>query len=300
MAHDGFRVGVVFPQIESGTDGSAIRDFAQAVEGLGFSHLLGYDHVIGANPASRPDWNMPYTHASLFHEPLMLFAFLAGVTTRLRFSTGVIILPQRQTVLVAKQAANLDVFSNGRLRLGVGLGWNEVEYEAMGVPFGDRGKRLEDQIVFLRRLWTEPTFSYESAYHRMTDAGINPLPIQRPIPIYIGGLAASAIKRVARLGDGWLPILPASAAAEKVAELKRAVIAEGRDPLAVGLENIVVLSAPPRGPARTADDAAADTLAWKEAGASGVNFHTMHMRFKSLDEHVALLRKISENLGLLA
>jgi probable F420-dependent oxidoreductase len=293
-----FRVGVVFPQTESGTDPIAIRDFAQAVEGLGFSHLLGYDHVIGANTASRPDWKMPYTHQSLFHEPLILFAYLAGVTTRLGLSTGVIILPQRQTVLVAKQAANLDVFSNGRLRLGVGLGWNEVEYEALGVPYADRGKRLEDQIVFMRRLWTEPTFSYESPYHRMTDAGINPLPVQRPIPIYLGGLAPSAVKRVARLGDGWLPILPATSAVEKVAELKAAVAAEGRDPSAVGLENIVVLSAQPRAAARTAEDAVADTQAWKQAGASGVCFHTMHMRFTSLGDHIALLRQISEKLRL--
>lgn len=293
-----FRVGVVFPQLESGVDPLAIRDFAQAVEGLGFSHLLGYDHVIGANTASRPDWKMPYSHASLFHEPLMLFSFLAGVTTRIGLSTGVLILPQRQTVLVAKQAANLDIFSNGRLRLGIGLGWNEVEYEALGVPFAERGKRLEDQIIFMRRLWTEPTFSYQSAYHRMTDAGINPLPVQRPIPIYLGGLAPSTVNRVARLGDGWLPILPASSAQEKVAELKAAVEAAGRDPGAVGLENIVVLSAQPRGAPRTADDAVADTLAWKEAGAWGVSFHTMHMRFKSLDDHVALLRRISESLGL--
>lgn len=288
----------MFPQTESGTNPVAIRDFAQAVEDLGFTHLLGYDHVIGANTASRPDWKMPYTYQSVFHEPLILFAYLAGVTKRLGLSTGVIILPQRQTVLVAKQAANLDVFSNGRLRLGVGLGWNEVEYEALGVPFSDRGKRLEDQMVFMRRLWTEPTFSYESAYHRMTDAGINPLPLQRPIPIYMGGLAPSAVKRVARLGDGWLPILPAGCAVEKVAELKAAVVAEGRDPSAVGLENIVVLSAQPRAAARTADDAVADTLTWKEAGASGVCFHTMHMRFKSLDEHIALLRQIAAKLDL--
>jgi probable F420-dependent oxidoreductase len=293
-----FKVGVVFPQLESGVDPLAIRDFAQAVEELGFSHLLGYDHVIGANTASRPDWKMPYSHVSLFHEPLMLFSFLAGVTTRIGLSTGVLILPQRQTVLVAKQAANLDIFSNGRLRLGVGLGWNEVEYEALGVPFQQRAKRLEDQIAFMRRLWTESAFSYDSAFHRMTDAGINPLPVQRPIPIYLGGIAPTTVDRVARLADGWLPILPASSAREKVAELKSAVETAGRDPALVGLENIVVLSAKPREVARTAEDAVSDTLAWKEAGASGVSFHTMHMRFKSLDDHIAFLRQIAEKLGL--
>src|SRR5438477_2827682 len=175
------RIGVVFPQTEIGSDPSAIKDYAQTAEALGFRDILAYDHVIGANPASRPGWRAPYSHLDMFHEPFVLFAYLAGLTKKVEFVTGIIILPQRQTVLVAKQAAALDVLSGGRLRLGVGLGWNAVEYQALGQDFHKRGKIIEEQVAVLRELWTEPLVNFAGQWHTIPDAGLNPLPIQSPI-----------------------------------------------------------------------------------------------------------------------
>jgi probable F420-dependent oxidoreductase len=293
-----FRVGASFPTSEIGTDADAIRDFAQAIEDLGYSHLCAYDHVVGANTASRPDWTGPYTHLTPFHEPLTLFSYLAGVTRRLGFVTCVIILPQRQTVLFAKQAANLDIFCKGRLRVGVGAGWNEVEYEALGVPFARRGARLDDQIRFLRRLWTEPAFTEDGAFHRITDAGINPLPLQGAIPIWIGGWSEAAMMRAVRLGQGWMPSLDAAQAGETVGAFHAALKTAGRDPAAVGLENMVLLGSTIGGPRRDAEAAVADAEAWRKAGATGVNIDTMSRGLKSVDEHIELFRRVAEMLQL--
>src|SRR5215468_12194556 len=173
-------IGVVFPQVEIGQDPAAIRDYAQAVEGMGFTHALVFDHVLGANPERPGGWKGPYTYRHAFHEPFVLFGFLAGVTTRLGLATGIVILPQRQTALVAKQAAAVDVLAGGRLRLGVGVGWNPVEYEALGEDFRTRGKRIDEQIEVMRALWTKELVTIGASQHRITAAGINPLPIQRP------------------------------------------------------------------------------------------------------------------------
>src|SRR6185503_1086777 len=181
------RLGVVFPQLEIGADPAVIKDYAQTTEGLGYDYLLAFDHVLGANPNRLGGWQGPYTHESMFHEPFVLFGYLAGLTQRLELVTGVIILPQRQTVLVAKQAAEVDVLSGGRLRLGIGTGWNQVEYESLGASFADRGERIVEQVDLLRRLWTEPLVSFEGRWHRVSGAGLNPLPVQRPIPIWMGG-----------------------------------------------------------------------------------------------------------------
>ena len=198
------QVGVVFPQTEIGSDPGAIREYAQAAEALGYRHILAYDHVLGAGLANRPDWRGPYNSATPFHEPFVLFAFLAGLTRALEFVPGVIILPQRQTALVAKQAAALSVLSGGRLRLGVGIGWNPVEYQALGESFSNRGARLEEQIAVLRALWAEPVVRFAGRWHTIDDAGINPLP-PRPIPLWIGASADAALDRAGRLGDGWFP-----------------------------------------------------------------------------------------------
>jgi|SRR5579859_7674135 len=198
------KIGVVFPQTEYGNDPQAIKDYAQAVEAIGYTHVIAYDHVLGANPDRPGGWRGAYTFESGFHEPFVLFGFMAGVTTRLEFFPGVIILPQRQTALVAKQAASLDVLSGGRLRLGVGLGWNAVEYEALGQDFHNRGRRVEEQVALLRELWTRPLVNFSGKWHSVPDAGLNPLPVQRPIPIWFGGTAVAALERAGRLGDGWL------------------------------------------------------------------------------------------------
>lgn len=291
------RVGVVFPQTEIAADAAVIRDWAQAVEGMGFDHIIAYDHVMGANLASRPDWKMPYTHDTPFHEPITLFAFLAGVTTTLELASGIIILPQRQAALFAKQAANADVFSGGRLRLGFGIGWNQIEYEALGTPFQARGARLDEQVDLLRKLWTGKPISYDGRFHKVTDAGINPAPVRKSIPVWFGGTSQAAMDRVARTGDGWIPVLPAAQAADKVAEMRALVKQAGRDPDAVGIDNIIFVGATLGGPVRTPEDAAADHAEWKKAGATHVTIHTMGAGLKTADEHLAYLRRFRDAIG---
>src|SRR5438105_2091500 len=193
------RIGVVFPQTEIGSDPSVIRDYAQAAESIGYKHLLVYDHVLGASTEHRPDWRGPYTSETPFHEPFVLFGYLAAITQQLELVMGVLVLPQRQTALVAKQAAEVDVLSGGRLRLGVGIGWNQVEYEALGEDFHNRGKRIEEQITLLRELWTEPVVDFTGRWHRVAEAGVNPLPMQRPIPIWMGGYADVVLERAGRM-----------------------------------------------------------------------------------------------------
>jgi probable F420-dependent oxidoreductase len=237
------RFGVVFPQTEIGTDPITIRDYAQAAEELGYHHILAYDHVIGANPASRPGWRPPYTHQNTFHEPFVLFGYLAALTKKIELVTGIIILPQRQTILVAKQAAALDVLSSGRLRLGIGIGWNPVEYEALGENFKNRGRRSEEQVEVMRKLWTQELVTFEGNWHKITDAGLNPLPIQRPIPIWFGGSDDRALRRLARLGDGWFPLLEPDdrcrAAIEKIHSYAREA---GRDPGHIGIEGRITFA----------------------------------------------------------
>ena len=197
--------GVVFPQTEFGNDVQAIKDYAQTAEGLGYDYLLVYDHVLGAHPSREPKLTGPYTYEHPFHEPMVFFGFLSAITTKLELVTGILILPQRQTALVAKQTAEVDVLSGGRLRLGIGIGWNYVEYDALGEEFRTRGRRVEEQIEVLRKLWTQPLVTHKGAHHVIDNAGINPLPIRRPIPVWFGGAAEPVLERAARIGDGWMP-----------------------------------------------------------------------------------------------
>ncbi|MYE45627.1 MAG: LLM class F420-dependent oxidoreductase [Chloroflexi bacterium] len=200
------QLGVVLPEREIGSDPGAVRDYARAAEELGYDFLVTADHVLGADRERYPDLLGPYGHGAPIHEPLVLFGFLAAVTTRLRLITNVLILPQRQTVLVAKQAAEIDLLSGGRLTLGVGNGWNHVEYEALGQDFRTRGRRIEEQVRLLRRLWEQPLVAFEGRFDRVRDAGINPRP-ERPIPIWMGGMAGRVLERIGRLADGWSPRL---------------------------------------------------------------------------------------------
>jgi probable F420-dependent oxidoreductase len=222
------KLGVALPQNEIGNDPLAIRDFAQAVESLGFTHLLLTDHVLGADPNRPGGWEGVYDKDDAFHEPLVTLAFLAGQTRRIELVTSVLVLPQRQTALLAKQAAQLDLLSGGRLRLGVGIGWNRVEYEALGVDFRARGKRQEEQIELIRQLWANDSISFEGRWHRVTRAGINPRP-RRRIPIWLGGGADVLLRRAARIGDGWIPggdLVGPYAAAEAAEKLHRYLEAE--------------------------------------------------------------------------
>ncbi|HTF91390.1 MAG TPA: LLM class F420-dependent oxidoreductase [Verrucomicrobiae bacterium] len=283
------RVGVVFPQTEITADPTAVKDYAQASEDLGFAHLLAYDHVLGANPASRPDWRAPYSHLDMFHEPFVLFGFLAGLTKRIELVTGIIILPQRQTVLVAKQAAALDVLSKGRLRLGIGIGWNAVEYEALGEDFKNRGRRSEEQIDVLRKLWTQQLVTYNGQWHKITDAGINPLPVQRPIPLWFGGTDERALRRLAKLGDGWFPQMGPDVKCQAAIEKIRAYAKEaGRDPDRIGIEGRMHYD---KGSAETW---VKELEAWKKLGATHVSLNTMKAGLTSPAAHIEAIRRFQK------
>jgi len=283
------KLGVVFPQTEIGADPIAVRDYAQAAEALGFNHLLAFDHVVGANKASRPDWQGAYSHADMFHEPFVLFGYLAGVTQSIEMVTGVIILPQRQTVLVAKQTAAIDVLSGGRLRLGIGIGWNEVEYEALGQNFHNRGRRSEEQIEVLRALWTQPLVTYKGKWHTITDAGLNPMPVQRPIPIWFGGRAEQTLQRVATSGDGWFPLFRPDNDGRAMIERMRSYAREaGRDPASIGMESWVSIRN------RNPEEWLEDVAAWTELGATHISVNTMRAGLSSPDAHIDAIRRFKE------
>lgn len=290
------RIGAIFPQTEIGTDPIGIRDYAQAVEDLGYTHLLAFDHVLGANTA-RPDrqgrrW--AYTSESVFHEVFVLFGYLAAMTRQIELVTGVLILPQRQTALVAKQAAAVDILSGGRLRLGVGLGWNEVEYQALGENFHNRGARVEEQIALLRALWTRPLVDFHGRWHHIPDAGINPLPIRRPIPIWMGGYVEPVLDRVGRLADGWLLVSPAGPQIEQHLERIRASAEQaGRDPATIGLEGGIRISG--GGPERWQQD----LERWRELRASHVAVNTMGAGLTGPADHIAALARFKSELGWL-
>lgn len=284
------KIGVVFPQTEIGPDAGGVRAHIQAVEDLGYSHLLAYDHVLGANTASRPGWSGPYSSESLFHEVFVLFSFAAGFTERIEFVTGVLILPQRQTVLVAKQAASLDRLSNGRLRLGIGVGWNDVEYVGLNENFKDRGRRSEEQIAVMRRLWTNEVVEFDGRWHHIPDAGIKPLPVQQPVPVWIGGYTDVTMKRIGRIGDGWFP---GSQPGEKldgdlhmVAEAAREA---GRDPAEIGMEGRINLVQTPE------SEWAAATERWRAAGATHMSVVTMGKRLEP-EGHIDLIRRYRESV----
>jgi probable F420-dependent oxidoreductase len=287
------KIGVTFPQIEFGNDAHAMRDYAQTVEALGFSHILAYDHVLGANPNRPGGWNGPYTYQNPFHEPFLLFSHMAAVTQKIGFITGVIILPQRQTALVAKQAASLDVLSGGRLRLGIGIGWNRVEYVALNQDFTTRGRRVEEQVDLLRRLWTEPLVEYTGRWHTIPDAGINPLPVQRPIPIWFGGHADPVLRRVARMGDGWLPLFKTPAEARPALQKLDDYLAQaGRTRKDIGIE-----------PRLQYGDGEPETWlalarAWQEAGATHLSVNTMGCGFATPADHMHALRTFAEAMDL--
>ena len=286
------KVGVVFPQTEIGADPGGVREYAQAAEELGYDHLLVYDHVIGANPASRPGWRRPYSHKDMFHEPFVLFGYLAAITQRIELVTGVIIMGQRQTTLVAKQTAEVDVLSDGRLRLGIGVGWNEVEYEALGENFHNRGRRVEEQIEVMRALWTQEVVTFEGRWHRITDAGINPLPVQRPIPIWIGGSAEAVLRRIARMADGWFPLLrPDDRARTMIDQLHSYVREAGRDPKDVGVEGRVSTTD------GTEDDWVRRAKEWESLGATHLSFNTMGAGFTSPSQHIDAVRRFKQALG---
>ena len=288
------KLGVIFPQTEIGDDPIAIRDYAQAAEQLGYNHLLVFDHVLGAHPErfERLGFRPPYTHETPFHEPFVLFGYLAGLTTTLELVTGILVLPQRQTALVAKQAAEVDVLSNGRLRLGVGIGWNAVEFEALGESFRNRGRRVEEQVALLRQLWTNELVDFDGKYHTVHGAGINPLPVQRPIPVWMGGTAEPVLQRIARVADGWFPqFAPGAESAETIERLRGYIRDAGRRTEDVGIEGRINM-------ARTPEDGWGAALeGWRELGATHVSFNTMGVGLASPQGHIDAIRRFKQIAG---
>jgi probable F420-dependent oxidoreductase len=286
------KIGLVYPQIEFGSDPAAIRDYAQTAEGLGFSHVLAYDHVLGANPERPGGWNGPYTYQNTFIEPLVMFTYMAAFTRRIEFTTGIIILPQRQTALFAKQAATLDVLCGGRLRIGVGLGWNEVEYAALNENFHNRGRRIEEQVEVLRLLWTQPLVNFEGRWHHIQDAGLNPLPLQRPIPLWFGGHAEAGLRRAAAAGNGWMPNYRRVAEAHPALDLIDRVLAEtGRSRADFGIE--ARLSYGDGNP----DTWLAILQEWQAAGATHFSFNTMGSGFDTPAKHMAAIQQFAQAAG---
>ncbi|MDP9236524.1 MAG: LLM class F420-dependent oxidoreductase [Chloroflexota bacterium] len=284
------KLGIVFPQTEIGNDPVVIRDYAQAVEQLGYDHLLAFDHVLGAEPSHfEGRFRPPYTHQTPFHEVLVLFGFLAAVTAKLQLATGILILPQRQTALVAKQAAAVDVLSGGRLRLGVGIGWNHVEYEALGENFHNRGRRIEEQIALLRELWTKDLIDFDGRYDKVHQAGINPLPVERPIPIWMGGVVEVVLKRAARIADGWFPqFQPGPQATETVERLRGYLRDAGRDPASFGIEGRISMF-------NTSEEQWGAALqGWRDLGATHVTLNTMNARLDSPQGHLDAIRRFRE------
>ena len=293
------KTGVVFPQTEIGADPVAVRDYVQAVESLGYAHMMAYDHVLGADTNQHANWEGSYTSESMFHEPFVLFGYLAGVTTTLELVTAVLILSQRQTALVAKQAAEVDLLTAGRLRLGVGVGWNHVEYEALNQDFSNRGRRYAEQIPLLRAFWTNDVVGFDGKYHKVDHAGVNPLPVQRPIPIWMGAGARAnpvptdrVLRRVASLADGWFPQMQPGDDAKFTVERLQTFLSEvGRESSSMGMEPRINLAD------GNPEIWQAHANAWQSMGATHVSINTMRAGLNSPQDHIDAIQKFKEVIG---
>jgi probable F420-dependent oxidoreductase len=267
-----------------------VRTYGQGVERLGYDHLLAYDHVVGADPTVHKNWRGPYDIDTEFHEPFVLFGYLAACTS-LELVTGITILPQRPTVLVAKQAAEVDLLTRGKFRLGVGIGWNSVEYEALGQDFTVRGRRLEEQVPLLRHLWTERSVTTTGRFDQVTGAGIAPLPIQQPIPIWFGGTSPRAFQRMGRLADGWFPLAQPGPELDRARETIAAAAEEaGRDPGAIGMEGRVDWHG-------DVDDVSRRIDGWQEAGATHLTVNTMRTGLVTAADHLGALAEVADAIG---
>lgn len=288
------QIGVIFPHNQIDSEASAIRAYVEAVSDLGFSHLSSYDHVIGGDPTILGDLGGPYTVEHTFHEPMTLLSWIAGFSD-LTLATEIVIAPQRQTILLAKQAAQIDILTGGgRFRLGMGVGWNKVEYDALGMPFANRGTRLEEQITLLRALWTERVVEFAGGTDRVHGAGIAPLPPTRPIPIWLGATLPPALERIGRVADGWFPRpLPGPKLDAALEHVARGAASVGRDPRSIGMESQVRVEA-------DLDQTADLVEQWRAAGATHVSLDTIGDGRIGADAHIAVLTNAAARLGLVA
>jgi probable F420-dependent oxidoreductase len=281
VSRSAVRRGIVFPQGSIASDPETVRGYLRGITDLGYDHLVVPDHVLGADPREHRGWTGVYDIDDSFHELFVLLGFLAAFTT-IELVPGVLVLPQRQAVLAAKQAAEVDLLSGGRLRLGVGIGWNIPEYEGLGADFPSRGRRIDEQILLLRRLWTEPSVTFTGEDHVLNGVGIAPLPVQRPIPIWIAAeRAPKAFRRVGRLGDGWMAMGPPTDEARESFEIIReSARAAGRDPEAIGIEANVSLGD------GDLQRGAEEIAGWHRIGATHVSVNTRSRGLISLDENL--------------
>lgn len=281
------QIGVTFPHFDFGQDREQLRRYIEHIVDCGYDYLLAYDHVLGADTTNRPGWT-GYTAEHSFQEIFTFFAYVAALAPQLALVSSVVILPQRQTALVAKQAAQIDILTGGNFRLGVGVGWNAVEYEALGECFGNRGRREEEQIDVLRRLWTDPVISYTGKFHTITEAGLNPMPIQQPIPIWIGGVSEAAIKRAARLGDGWFPMgIIGDEQQAKLSLLRESAKAAGRNPAEIGIDARIDTF-------RTGEENWERNIsAWQDAGATHLCVNSMNLGL-DLAGHCAAIERFAQ------
>lgn len=286
------KVGAVFPQTEIGADPMAIRDYVQAVEGMGFDYLLTYEHVLGADPTHHPEQRRwAYTHEDMFHEPMVLFGYLVGITQQLEFATGILILPQRNTVLTAKQVAEVDVLSGGRLRLGIGVGWNKVEMQALGYDFSTRGQRIDEQLQVMNTLWTTPLVTFEGEFHDLRAVGLNPLPVQQPIPLWFGGSADVVLRRMAWFGQGWMPTGLTAEQAKPLVDALHGYLTEARRNVEdFGIDFRVSVAREPRSTWEGTVEA------WRNLGATHVCVNTMGAGFVSVSDHVNALRTFRQTV----
>ena len=287
------RIGAAFPTTEIGNRASNVRDFVRGVEALGFDHITCIDHVIQSATPVADDWRAYYTRDNPFHEVLTLFGFMAGITERIELTTAILILPQRETVLVAKQLAELDVLTEGRIRAGVGIGWNEIEFQSLNQRFSSRAKRMEEQMRLLRALWTEPEVHFEGMFDHVPGAGINPLPVQRPIPLWIGAFAPAAIARAGRLADGLIlnpRNKPGRESTRDIECFRCAAVAAERDEARLGLD--VTLFTANRGHHAIRDE----YEAWAEYRPSHLTVRTMTAGYTTVGEHLDALEQARKAL----
>jgi probable F420-dependent oxidoreductase len=287
--------GVVFPQTEIGTDIYLIKEYIQEAEYLKYNHILAYDHILGANLDTRPEWTGPYNNKHMFFEPFILFSYMASITKNIEFATGIIILPQRQTALVAKQAATLDVLSEGRLRLGIGTGWNNIEYEALNENFSNRGVRSVEQIKLMKELWQNESLTFSGKWHKINNAGINPLPINKSIPIWFGGYHENVFKRVGELGDGWIGFFKTiKEGLQIINAIKSSAEINKRNSKDIGIE--VPLSIQNN---FNASDISKKITQLNKIGVTHISINTMNMGLKSNADHIKVIKdfkKIIDNL----
>lgn len=278
------KIGVTFPHFDIGADRDAIRHYVEGVVSLGYDYFLAYDHVLGADTTNRPGWT-GYDKDDGFHEIFTLLAYVAALAPDLELVPSVVILPQRQTALVAKQAAEIDILTAGKFRLGVGIGWNAVEYEALGEDFSNRGKRSEEQIEVMRRLWQEPVLTYRGKWHTITEAGFKPMPIQQPVPVWIGGVTEIPVKRAARIGDGWFPMgVVDDTQRERLRMLRETAEQHGRSPDEIGIDARIDTF-------RTGEENWERNISlWRDAGATHLCVNTMNLGL-DVDGHVATLER---------